>query len=116
MPTTTGYEFGDVVLVPFPFTDQTGTKQRPAVVISSALYHRERRDLIIMAVTSHTGRLATAGEVLISEWQHAGLLKASVIKPVIATVEKQLVRRRLVHLATEDRQALQDTLRNILGE
>ena len=35
MPTTTGYEFGGVVLVPSPFTDQTGTKQRPAVVISS---------------------------------------------------------------------------------
>jgi mRNA interferase MazF len=31
----TGYNFGDVLLVPFPFTDQTDTKQRPAVVISS---------------------------------------------------------------------------------
>ena len=30
MPTTTAYEFGDVVLVPFRFTDQTGSKQRPA--------------------------------------------------------------------------------------
>jgi mRNA-degrading endonuclease toxin of MazEF toxin-antitoxin module len=42
MPTTTGYEFGDVVLVPFPFTDQSTTKQRPAVIISSAAYQRER--------------------------------------------------------------------------
>ncbi|MEH2305953.1 hypothetical protein [Nostoc sp.] len=31
----TNYEFGDVVLVPFPFTDQTTTKKRPAVVVSS---------------------------------------------------------------------------------
>ena len=29
MPPTTGYSFGDVVLVPFPFSDQTGTKKRP---------------------------------------------------------------------------------------
>ena len=116
MPTTTGYEFGDVVLVPFPFTDQTGSKQRPAVVISSARYHRERRDLIIMAVTSQVGRSATAGEVAVTAWQQAGLLKASVVKPVIATVEKQLVRRKLGRLAKEDRQALQDALRNILGE
>jgi hypothetical protein len=28
MPTTTAYEFGDVVLVPFPFTDQSGSSPR----------------------------------------------------------------------------------------
>lgn len=31
---TTGYSFGDVLLVPFPFTDQVGTKKRPAVIIN----------------------------------------------------------------------------------
>ena len=49
---TTCCEFGDVVLVPFPFTDQSTTKKRPAVVVSSDRYHRERQDLIILAVTS----------------------------------------------------------------
>lgn len=46
------FEFGDVILVPFPFTDQSTSKKRPAVVISSAAYNAERPDLIIMAVTS----------------------------------------------------------------
>ena len=57
MPTTTGYEFGDVVLVPFPFTDQRKTKRRPAVVVSSGRYHQERPDLIILAVTSQVRAL-----------------------------------------------------------
>ncbi len=48
----TSFEFGDVVLVPFPFTDQSTAKKRPAVVVSSAAYNAERRDLIVMAVTS----------------------------------------------------------------
>ena len=45
MPTTIGCSFGDVILVPFPFTDQTTTKKRPAIVVSSDAYHRERSDL-----------------------------------------------------------------------
>lgn len=32
MPPTTSFEFGDIVLVPFPFTNQAGTKRRSAVV------------------------------------------------------------------------------------
>lgn len=46
------YSFGDVILVPFPFTDQTGSKKRPAVIVSNAAYNQQRRDVVIMAITS----------------------------------------------------------------
>lgn len=49
------HSFGDVVLVPFPFTDQSGGKKRPAVIVSSSDYNANRRDLIIMAITSQVG-------------------------------------------------------------
>ncbi|PYS57036.1 MAG: hypothetical protein DMF74_27080 [Acidobacteria bacterium] len=48
MPNTTTYRFGDVVLVPFPFTDQTETKKRPAVVASSDRYNNARSDVIFL--------------------------------------------------------------------
>ncbi|MFP5465559.1 MAG: type II toxin-antitoxin system PemK/MazF family toxin, partial [Gammaproteobacteria bacterium] len=48
----TRFEFGDVVLVPFPFTDQSTTKKRPAIIVSSQHYNAQRPDLIVMAVTS----------------------------------------------------------------
>ena len=45
-------DFGDVVLVPFPYTDQTGSKRRPAVVISRRAYNLARPDAVLMSITS----------------------------------------------------------------
>ena len=115
MPPTTGYSFGDVVLVPFPFTDQSATKRRPAVAISSERYNSERPDLIIMAVTSQAKPAGSLGEVPVKEWQAAGLLKPSVVKPVITTIERRLVIRRLGRLRDGDQAALRGTITTILG-
>ncbi len=115
MPSTTTSRFGDVVLVPFPFTDQTTSKRRPATVVSSSAYQRQRSDLIIMAITSQAkGRLGV-GESTISDWQGAGLLKPSVAKPVLATVERKLVIKRLGRLKQADLTSLQAALRAMLG-
>ena len=112
----TGYEFGDLVLVPFPFTDQTTSKRRPAVVVSSDAYHRERPDLVILAVTSQVRPAAGVGEAAVAKWKEAGLLKPSVIKPVLTTLERSLLLRKLGRLEEEDRGALREVLRAILGE
>ena len=51
MPNMTGFEFGAIVLITFPFTNQIGSKQRPAVEISSRAYQQAKPDIILMAVT-----------------------------------------------------------------
>jgi len=112
----TGYEFGDAVLISFPFTDQTSTKKRPAVVVSSAAYHRGRFDLIVVAVTGQAPRSTLAGEVTIASWKQAGRLKPSVVKSVLLTIEAGLVLRKLGRLEPEDRRTLHEALLAILGE
>lgn len=107
-------EFGDIVLVPFPFTDQSTTKKRPAIIVSSQVYNRERPDVIIMAVTSQA-RPENNLDVPVIDWQAAGLLKPSVVKPVIATIEKTLIVRRLGRLGEKDIKALQEGLKTVLG-
>jgi len=115
MPPTTAYSFGDIVLVPFPFTDQSATKRRPAVVVSSRRYHAERPDLIIMAVTSQPRPAGGFGEVQVKDWKSAGLIKPSVVKPVITTIEASLVIRRLGQLKKDEQQALRKAIGSIVG-
>ena len=79
----TGYEFGDIVLVPFPFTDQSTTKRRPAVVISSLAYHRDRPDLIIMAVTSQRPTSGSVGEVEVQLTPHDQALLRQVFAQIL---------------------------------
>src|SRR5262245_53077717 len=102
----TGCEFGDVILVPFPFTDQTTSKKRPAVVVSSAAYHRARIDLIVMPITSQVRSTTAFGEVSVQDWKAAGLLKPGVVKPVITTIERSLVLKKLGRLKDNEQAAL----------
>jgi len=116
MPTTTDFSFGDVVLVPFPFTDQSAVKKRPAVIVSSGTYQQDGPDVILMAVTSQERPPTAFGELRIQQWSEAGLLKPSILKPLIATVEKALVLRKLGRLADPDLDLLRKCLRQILGD
>jgi mRNA interferase MazF len=109
------FEFGAIVLVPFPFTSQTVSKKRPAVVVSSRAYNAAKPDIVMMAITSQLRASATFGEVWIQDWQATGLLKPSAIKPVFATLERTLVIRQLGALVSADQATLRRAIAVTLG-
>lgn len=49
-------EWGDIVLIPVPFTDLSSRKRRPVIVISNDDYNRRTRDVVIVAMTSNSCR------------------------------------------------------------
>lgn len=51
----------------------------------------------------------------ITAWQAAGLIKPSIIKPVLTTIDAGLVIQKLGRLEKSDSQALQNLLQTILG-
>jgi len=71
--------------------------------------------VVVMAVTSQLRPSQTRGEVQVGQWQAAGLLKPSVIKPVFATLERALVIGQLGTLSAADRAALRKVIEEILG-
>lgn len=102
----TPLEFGDVVLVHFPYTDQSGSKRRPAVVISSHAFSVFRPDVILLAVTGRVASQPSPFDLRLVDWAEAGLAKASTVKPVALTVEQSLLQGELGRLSARDRTAL----------
>jgi mRNA interferase MazF len=68
-----------------------------------------------MAVTSQLHPDPALVDARVDDWQAAGLLRPSVIKPVFATLEQRLVLRRLGALAGGDLAALRKAISEIIG-
>ena len=109
-----GYSRGDVVLVNFVFSDESGIRRRPGVVVSSDNYHRGRREVIIAAITSRTERILF-GDYLIGDWQGAGLLFPSVATGIIRTIKGDMIDRRLGILPGNDMRSIDSKLGLSLG-
>ena len=110
----TGYKRGDVVLVGFVFSDESGRKLRPALVLSSPAYHRGRREVIVAAITSNVRR-RLFGDHLISDWKGAGLLFPSVATGILRTITGAMIERRLGTMVPSDLDAVGRLLRRSLS-
>lgn len=114
MTTSRRYQRGDIVLVPFPFTDLSGGKPRPALVMSDDAYNRASRDLILMQITGNVQGPARVGDHRINEWGQAGLLAPSVARAKLVTLESTTVRRQLGQMPARDMAAIEANLRVVL--
>ena len=110
----TGYKRGDVVLVRFIFSDETGERQRPAVIVSSDTYHQSRQEAIIVAITSRTDRILV-GDHLISDWQEAGLLFPSGATGIVRTIKQGMIAKKLGIMPLPDMKRIEGNLRDALG-
>jgi mRNA interferase MazF len=80
--------FGDIVLLKFPFTDNTTHKRRPALIINDY----NDGDIIVCRITSQI--YTSRNDIFINDWEKAGLKKPSVVRiHKIATLDKGLVER-----------------------
>ena len=103
----------DVVVVRFPFASSLKYKARPAVVISSDIYNlNSRGTMLISAISSQVGtKLFFEKEV--ADWEAAGLLKPSIFKASVATIEKEYIITKLGTLSQKDAQNLDEFLQKI---
>ena len=98
MPSTTTYKQGDVVLVPFPFTDSAGDKKRPALVVSAGWYNRAKDTYILSAITSSIPPNLAKDEFRLRgrDLQEAGLSRESIVRcGLLFAIDHQRIIKRL---------------------
>ena len=83
----------DIVLIPFPYSDLSGTKQRPALIISNEVVNKDE-DRICCLITSNP---AMDGLEIYSPWFETGSLPfQSWIKPHrLFTIHEKIIKKKL---------------------
>lgn len=106
------YKFGDVVYAATRYADDaTYADNRPAVVISSQILNRERKDVVLMEITTRLHQAKHFGAFIVTDWKASGLREPSVIKPLIFTVSKS----EIIETCSVTDKSLRATLLKIFG-
>jgi mRNA interferase MazF len=107
------YQRGDIVLVPFPFTDLSAAKTRPAVVVSIDAFEDALGAVTVAMVTSRS--CDTPFDCPLRDWRHANLRFPSWVRPKLVTLDPSLVRYRPGRLSVRDLARVDQRLRLALG-
>ena len=109
------FQRGDVVQVQFPFSDASGAKVRPAVVLSTIAFHDDWNEVLLVAATSRPPRTLRPSDCALQDWKQAGLSQPSWVRCHIATAHHALMRQRLGQLSVRDLANVEQCLRTALG-
>lgn len=104
------YTQADILLVSMVFSDGTGAKKRPVMVV----YDSGDDDLLVAPVTSHAAR--TGCDVRLNDWQQSGLWLPSIVRlEKLATIEKSTVIRKLGEVSQTDWQKIHPNLKHFFA-
>ena len=108
------FEAFDIVVVPFPFTDKSTTKRRPALVLSRAKSFNQRIGHSVLAMITSANNSDWPLDTEINDLAAAGLPAASVVRMKLFTLDDRLIMRKAGELGVKDREAVTEALRQLL--
>ncbi|OAJ32932.1 type II toxin-antitoxin system PemK/MazF family toxin [Piscirickettsia salmonis] len=102
------YDPYSVVLTPFPFTDKSASKKRPALVISCARSQEHNSMVTCLMITSLKGvnQVRWWGDQPINDLESAGLPVPSIVRQKVFTIDSRLIIKQLGLLNENDMLAI----------
>lgn len=108
------YQFGDVVVVPFPFTDLPVSRVRPVVAISSEDFSSLHGQSVLAMITT-AGKSSWPTDVAIQDLAAAGLRLPSVVRWKVFTLVNDQIVTRIGRLSAADRDRVISASRSVFG-
>src|ERR1700693_5954318 len=107
----------DLVLLPFPFTDLSTTKQRPCLILAVFQPKGLPEHYVVAMVTSRLDGAVFPGDTRFARWREAGLPKPSMARLAkVVTVERSLILKKLGTVHGSDRQVIRRQFRKVFAE
>jgi mRNA interferase MazF len=104
----------DVVIVPFPFTDSSATKRRPALILSAENAFNDQARHCVMAMITSADNPSWPLDVTVKDLKQAGLPAPSVVRMKLFTLDNRLIVGKIGTLSGPDRVALINSLRRLI--
>lgn len=107
------FEQFDLVVVPFPFTDRTATKRRPALVLSDLAAFNTLLDRSVLAMITTSSHSSWPLDVQIQDLASTGLQAPSIIRMKLFTLDHALVLRKIGKLTSQDAASVEAALQQL---
>ena len=105
---------GDVVIVPFPFTDMGRAKPRPALVLSSEAINDATASTILAMITT-ASKSSWPTDVALQGWKAAGLTCVCVVRAKLFTLDNRLISRRVGAVTNQDRIGVRTMIADLIA-
>jgi len=110
----TKYNRGDVVIMEMKFSDGSGSKLRPVLIISDNSFNKSRDEVIVAGITSNVDR-CYIGDTEIINWEKIGLKVPSLVTAIIQTLKKKLIRKQLGVIDKKEFAEIEKNIAEALG-
>ncbi len=110
------FERGEIILVPFPFTDMSKLKLRPVLIISNISHNKKSLDFVCCGITSNLNNKNDSILINDVDMMDGTLAKKSRVKfSNIFTLQKNSVVKKIGQLNSKKLDAIINLIRNMMS-
>ncbi|HMO78370.1 MAG TPA: type II toxin-antitoxin system PemK/MazF family toxin [Candidatus Paceibacterota bacterium] len=103
---------GDVVLIPFPFSDLSGQKVRPALILSK---HSKHNDVVVLFITSKSRNRGDFIVAIAPSKENGLKVQSEVVCDKIATLDRKTIIGQIGHLESKAQKDVDKLVTKLLG-